>query len=212
MILATSKWFLKVPVALAGLISTWLFGWFFCLFYYRQEESRVTGYPSQFPGKLREHIDFPFEWAGTFDDCADAHWYSGRTQQLSFFGWKPFANMTEAQYLASPFVRYLVRVFWMYRNAAYKLGRDLGYDQTGMTTEVIHDQDVLWDKGVPNITYKKFKNAYGQVGFIYQRQIHLGNQWFIELIFGYKAPWENERKNRAPIAYRVVIKKYNKLK
>src|SRR5690606_25997490 len=119
--------------ALAVLIAkllTWLFAPVMALRFYRQEEYKVTGYPSQFPGKLREHIDWPFQWASTFDDCADAHFYSGRMTALSIFGWRPFANVTEEQYQASDWLRYVARVLWLWRNPAYTFARDLGYDQT----------------------------------------------------------------------------------
>lgn len=206
-----AKYALKAVIAILGEISVWLFGWLMALFYYRQEESRVTGYPSQFPGKLREHMDFPFQWAGTFDDCGDAHWYTGRMKEFSIFGWRPFEFITDEEYLESKWLRYVARVLWLYRNPAYTLARDLGFDQTGMgQIERVIDQDKLWDKGYPNKTYWRFSNEYGEQGFLYKRQIHIGFQFFIELVFGYKVPWKNEKKNRAMIANRIVIKRYKK--
>ncbi len=210
--LAIAKYIPKAILAITGEIAVWLFGWFIALFYYRQEENQVTGYPSQFPGKLREHIDFPFTWATTFDDCADAHWYSGRMKNFSLFGWKPFANITQEQYEKSSWYRYCARVLWLYRNPAYTLARDLGFDQNGLQIEEIKNEEHLWDKGYPNTTFLIFKNENGQVGFLYERQIHLGFQFFFEFVAGYKAPWQNERKNRAMIANRwITIKRYPKV-
>lgn len=207
---AILKYIPKAILAILGEITVWLFGWFIALFYYKQEENKVTGYPSQFPGKLREHIDFPFEWSTTFDDCADAHWYSGRMKNLNLFGWKPFSKVSQEQYESSAWYRYCARVLWLYRNPAYTLARDLGFDQTGLKIETVINQDKLWDKGYPNTTYFIFTNANKEKGFLYNRQIHLGFQWFLELSLGYKAPWKNERKNRAMIANRIVIKRYLK--
>lgn len=187
-----------ISVLIAKLL-TWLLAPVMALRFYRQEEYKVTGYPSQFPGKLREHIDWPFQWASTFDDCADAMFYSGR-----------MPGVTQAQYDASKWIRYKARVLWLWRNPAYTFARDLGYDQTGIETITVVDQSELLDKGHPNKTYRKFTNAYGQRGFLYERQIHLGYQWFFEMVLGYKAPWKNDRKNRAMVAVRFTIKRYPK--
>lgn len=204
------KYALRALLSLAAKLTVWTFGWLMAAFCYRAEETRVTGYPSQFPGKLREHIDWPFQWASTFDDCADAHWYSGRMRQLSLFGWQPFSNTSEDQYQASAWLRYVARVLWLYRNPAYTISRDLGFDQTGLEITTHSDESALWDAGYPNTTYRTFTNAYGQRGFLYERQIHLGFQWFFEMVLGHKVPWLNERKNRAMVAVRFTIKRYPK--
>jgi len=187
-----------IAVLIAKLL-TWLLAPVMALRFYRQEESKVTGYPSQFPGKLREHIDWPFQWASTFDDCADAMFYSGR-----------MTGVTQAQYDASKWIRYKARVLWLWRNPAYTFARDLGYDQTGLEVTTVVDQSALWDAGYPNTTYRTFTNAYGHRGFLYERQIHLCFQFFFEMVLGYKIPWKNERKNRAMVAVRFTIKRYQK--
>lgn len=201
MIFSIFKYTLKALLSFAGEVFVWLFAWFIALFYYKQEESRVTGYPSQFPGRLREHIDFPFTWASTFDDCADAMFYSGR-----------MPDVTKSQYDSSKWIRYKARVLWLWRNPAYTLSRDLGFDQTDLQIEEIKNEEHLWDKGYPNTSYWKFSNAYGEKGFLYQKQIHLFNQFFFEMVLGYKVPWANEKKNRAMIAHRFTIKRYLKQK
>lgn len=208
MTLAILKYIPKAILAVLGEVAVWLFGWFFAMFYFREEEKVVTGYPSQFPGKLREHIRFPFRWASTFDDCADAHWYSGRMVQFSIFGWMPFKNLTQERYEASSWYRYCARVLWLYRNPAYGLALVLGFVQTGLNITTEQDESHLWDKGYPNTTYRTFTNVFGQKGFLWEKQIHLGKQWFLELVLGYKVPWKNERK--AMIANRVVVKRYLK--
>lgn len=205
-----AAYLLKAAIFILAKLTVWALGWFMAMFYYRAEETSITGYPSQFPGKLREHIDWPFQWASTFDDCADAHWYSGRMKALSLFGWRPFADVTEDQYKASGWLRYAARVLWLYRNPAYTIGRDLGFDQTGLEITKHQDESAFWDKGYANKSKREFVNLYGQRGFLYERQIHLGAQIFLELVFGYKIPWENERKNRAMIAFRISVKRYQK--
>lgn len=215
MILAIVKYILKALLSFAGELLVWAFCWFIAFFCYRQEESRVTGYPSQFPGKLRDHIDFPFTWAGTFDDCGDAHYYSGRMVNFSIFGWKPFHNLTdrvfESDTRAGAWYRYCARVLWLCRNPAYTLSRDLGYDQTGIEITEVQNEEHLWDAGYPNESLWTFINEYKQKGFLYQKQIHLGGQIFFEMALGYKVPWVNEKKNRAMIAHRFTIKKYPKV-
>lgn len=210
MIFAILKYIPKVILSYAALLFTALFGPIIALFYFKEEESKVTGYPSQFPGKLREHISFPFRWATTFDDCADAHWYSGRMKRLTYFGfWQPFKNLTDEQFEASSWYRYLARVFWLYRNPNYGLSLALGFDQTGLEITTIRDESHLWDNGYPNTTYRTFTNIYGEKGFLWEKQIHLGNQWFLEFVLGYKVPWDNEEK--AMLGSRVTVKKYPKV-
>lgn len=206
MIWAILKYIPKAIIAILGEVFVWLFGWLIALNYFKAEETEVTGYPSQFPGKLREHLKW--RWATTFDDCADAHWYSGRMTLFSIFGWQPFKNLTKERYELSVWYRYCARVLWLYRNPAYGLALNLGFDQRGLNTEVVKDQSVKWDKGYANTTYRRFHNVFGERGFLLEKQVHLGGQWFLELVLGYKVPWGNERK--AMIANRIVAKRYPK--
>ena len=200
------KYALKALLAILGELTVWVFGWFIALFYFKAEETEVTGYPSQFPGKLREHLRW--RWATTFDDCADAHWYTGRMKEFSIFGWQPFKNVTQEQYEASSWYRYVARVLWLYRNPAYGLALKLGFDQTGLEITKHQDESHLWDKGYPNTTYRTFTNFKDEKGFLWERQIHLGKQWFLEFVLGYKIPWKGQ--NKAMIANRIVVKKYER--
>lgn len=118
------------------------------------------------------------------------------------------ALLTEQRNLSTQFERYVARVLWLYRNPAYTISRDLGFDQTGLEITTHRDESALWDAGHPNTTYRKFTNAYGQRGFLFERQIHIWRQWFLELVLGYKVPWAGDRKNRAMVANRITIKRY----
>lgn len=206
MFLPICKYIPKAILAVLGEVFVWLFGWLIAMSYFKAEESEVTGYPSQFPGKLREHLKWRL--ASTFDDCADAYWYSGRMVLFSIFGWQPFKSLTQERYELSVWYRYCARVLWLYRNPAYGLALNLGFVQTGLEIEVVQDESHLWDKGYPNTTYRTFTNVFGEKGFLWEKQIHLGKQWFLEFVLGYKVPWDNERK--AMIANRIVIKRYLK--
>jgi len=192
------------------------------MFVYRAEESTVTGYPSQFPGKLREHIVPWLSGFSTFDDCADAHWYSRRTQKLNFFGWKPFINMTDEDFENSGFVRYISRIFWMCRNPAYGFAHKLGYNQHGIVDgsvvdlkkiNVIRDEDYLWDSGYGNTSLRTTKNSSGQRAFLFEHQMYwFGSQWCLELVLGYKFPWKNDRANKAMVATRIIpFKRYERI-
>lgn len=163
MFLAICKYIPKALLSIAGELFVWVFSWFIALFYFKAEETVVTGYPSQFPGKLREHISIPFRWATTFDDCADAQFYSGR-----------MPNVTQEQYDNSAWLRYKARVLWLCRNPAYGLGNSLGFIQNGLKETIVKDENHLWDKGYANTSIKTFTNVFGQKGFLYEKQIHLG--------------------------------------
>lgn len=57
---------------------------------------------------------------------------------------------------------------------------------------------------------REFTNLHGQRGFLIEQQRRIVGQWFFETVFGYKIPWDNERKNRAMVAVRLTIKRYQK--
>lgn len=192
MIWAILRYIPKALFAWAATFVAWALCWFIALFHYQQDEHRVTGYPSQFPGKLRDHLAFPFTWAGTFDDCADAFFYSGRMVLFKIFGWAPFSHLTTETYEASPWFRYCSRVLWLCRNPCYTLKRDLGYSQYGL---------MFTHPG-------RFINQYNQRGFLTE------GEWpvpllpiKVEWVLGYKVPWEDERKNMAMLANRVVLRR-----
>lgn len=224
MIIAILKYIPKAVFVRIMAILTWFLSPIIALpiFVYREEESVVTGYPSQFPGKLREHIVPWLKGFSTFDDCADAHWYSGRTRQMSFFGWKPFINMTDEDFEANGFVRYLSRIFWLCRNPAYGFAHMLGFDQTGIVKgnrvykskiKTIRDESHLWDTGYGNMSLFTATNKSGERAFLFEYQMYwFGTQWCLELVLGYKIPWKNDRANKAMVASRIIpAKRYDRV-
>lgn len=199
-----------IPLAIilyALKIATFPLAFVFCLFVRRAPEEEITGYPNaQLGDKPRDHIAKLFWWASTFDDCADAYWYSGRRFTLKWLLW---LNVTQEQYDACAFVRYCYRLAWMWRNPCYTVARWMGYQQDGMVITKHKDQDDLWKSGKQSVTYWTAVNAKGQKAFLYQAQFYFYKQRCVELVFGYKIPWNHDDPtNKAMLACRFKFGNY----
>lgn len=70
----------------------------------------------------REYLVQPLYWFQTHDNPADEYWHGGYFTD-SFF---PYVrNATQAQYDNSRFLRYVCRLFWLWRNCAYGFSYNL---------------------------------------------------------------------------------------
>ena len=180
----------------------YVFAPLFCLFTVKLEESEATGYASLYPGKLRDFLIKPLRLFQTHDAPLDEYWYGGYYKDSKFF-----SKYTQDDYDNKAWLRWLCNVMWLWRNNSYGWADLLGFPQEGAYYTVNQDQDYLWDNGHPNKSYWEFKNKDGQTGFLYQQQIRLYKQWFIEIVLGYKYPWSGSK--RAMVASRIpIIKNY----
>jgi hypothetical protein len=150
-----------------------------CLFVRTAEESLVTGFPSEFPGKPREFLIKPLFYFQTFDAPLDEYWYG------DYSGW-PKTGKTQEDYDNSWWLRYLCRVVWLTRNPAYGFGQALGYDSSGMQYLVQNDNTALWSSGKPNSSFWRAVNAKGQTGWWYKAQIYFYKTRCLEINLGYK--------------------------
>lgn len=73
-----------------------------------------------------------------------------------------------------------------------------------------HDEDDRWKTGNGCTSLFIFTNARGPAGFLFLCQWYFYKDRCVETVLGYKVPWENERKNRAMVAVRFTIKRYQK--
>jgi hypothetical protein len=150
-----------------------------CLFVIKEEESYVTGFPSQFPGKPREFLIKPLRMFQSFDAPLDEYWYGDYT------GW-PKTGKTQMDYVSSWWLRYLCRIVWLNRNPAYGFGQYLGYDSTGMKYLIQNDNTSLWASGKPNSSFWLAINDRGQIGWWYKAQIYFYKTHCLEINLGYK--------------------------
>ena len=223
MILAILKWIPKAVLTAIWLLINVILTPIVVLpcFVFKGNVKDVLGYHTDYPTDTREFIVPWLSWFTTFDAAADEHWYTGRTQKLSFFGWKPFENMTNEDFLKNGFVRYVSRWCWMWRNPGYGFAHFMGYDQAGVVDNVNHtdsvtrirDQDYLWDKGYNNSSLYTCRNSRGQTGFMFDMQYFWFNSnWCLEVYLGYKIPWKNDPANRAMITIRIIpFKRYDRV-
>lgn len=196
---------LALVIAIARFLPRYLFVLFFqiltfplapllCLFVVYCEESATTGYPSQFPGKPRAFLSPPIRLFQTFDDCLDAYWYSGRAAWMGF---------DQTYYDSHWWLRWACNVLWLWRNPAYGFARLAGYDQDGMHPLYEHDEDATWDTGQPSRSLWVVRNGRGQCGFLFQWQWYFWRQHCLEVVLGWKVPWDGDPRNRAMLAARI---------
>lgn len=172
-------WIPKILFLLVINVVTVLFSPIICLFVRMAEESSVTGFPSEFPGKPRAFLIKPLYWFQSFDAPLDEFWYGDYT------GW-PKTGKTQTDYDSSWWLRYFCYVNWLCRNPAYGFGQALGYDSTGMTYITQNDNTALWNTGKNNASFWKCINSKGQIGWWYKAQFFFTSKRFIEINFGYK--------------------------
>src|SRR5690625_4055605 len=104
-----------------------------------REESETTGYPSLYPDKPREFLIKPLRWLQTHDAPLDEYYYEG------YYKGKWTERFKDN--------KYLMRICWLWRNAAYGVAHRLGYDQRGMKLTKRRDEMMLRNTGMKNITY-----------------------------------------------------------
>lgn len=178
---AISLWIIKVFCLLIADIVVTIFAPFICLFVRMEEESKITNFPSQFPGNPREFLIKQLMWCQTTDAPLDEMWYGDYPSKFK-------QRYDQAYYDTHWWLRYVMRVMWIWRNPAYGFGTALGYDATGL--QVINGVDVnlepLWKTGV-NCRYNyTYTNTKGQWGWTHRSQWYYYKQHCLELYLGYK--------------------------
>jgi hypothetical protein len=153
----------------------------FALFIVYEEEVEVTGFPSLLPGTPRAFLIPCLRIWQTPDAPLDEFWYGGYT------GW-PRDGRTQAEYDSSAWLRYLCRVTWLWRNAAYGFGAKVGYDVKGLVVTSERDEEHLWRTGVNCFSYWIFKNDAGDIGWCVRAQFYYYKKNCLEMYLGYKLP------------------------
>ena len=124
---------------------------------------------------LREYLIKPFFWFQTHDNAVDEYWW-GCFSNDSFFPY--LRNATQEQYDGSSFLRYVCRLFWMWRNCAYGFsynlfGREL--DEVVSVSETGDKASGYWRR----VTKRKSS-------FQYQAHIPLVWKVYADLNYGWK--------------------------
>ena len=115
-------WLVRLPVSWAITLFTWTFGWLFAMPYTMKiTTDTVKLYGKQTMTFDREQLIPIFSWFGTDDNSADEWFFGCYWVDTWWAGWLTIKHYNNAYY--GWLIRYACRVFWLYRNAAYKLLR-----------------------------------------------------------------------------------------
>ena len=134
----------------------------------------------------REYYVWLWRWLTTHDAPADTFFIDGYFIDSWILG-----RFTREQIRASPFLRYVGRVLWIWRNPAYQVKHWLGYDTSG--SEPIHR--IKEADGVGRMFIRK--NHKGHTGFYYEKRT---NRWHIQ--FGWKL-YRRDPDGKRMIAFRL---------
>lgn len=181
MIKSILLWALKVPVLLILSMIAWIISPVLALFIRQAEESEVTGHPSLFPGKPRDFlIPALFIWQ-TADAPVDEWWYGDYVQD----GYIK-THYTQSDYDSKAWLRWVCRIMWLCRNAAYGFGDRLGYDSEGMQVLYQYSDDANWNTGRPMLAFWKVINAKGEIGWWLKGQFYFYKTRCLTINLGYK--------------------------
>lgn len=176
-----------------------------CLFVTLEEESSITNFPSLYPGKPREFLIKPLMWCQTTDAPLDEMWYG---DYPSWFKVK----FTQQYYDQHWWLRYVMRVLWIWRNPAYGFGTHFGYTATGLQVENNVDVNLepLWKSGVSCFYLYWFTNSKNQQGFTLRAQWYYYNEHCLEIYFGYKVAGDTVRGKKLVAIQCTPFRKYEK--
>lgn len=180
MLKTVALWFVKSIALIVLTILAYPLAYIFALFTVKAEESEVTGFPSLHPGMPRDFlIPFLRIWQ-TPDAPVDELWFA-----QDYKVW-PVLGKTQADYDASAWLRYLCRVTWLQRNAAYGFGALWGFDPVGMMPITTKDNESLWRTGNNCFSYWSVINSKGDKAFCIRAQIYYWKPHCLEMYLGYK--------------------------
>ena len=172
-------WFIKVVGLLFIDIFTMIFAPVICLFVTMAEESDVTGFPSMFPGKPREFLIKPLIWFQSTDAPLDEFWYGDYPSSLK-------TKYDQAYYDSHWWLRYVMRVIWLWRNPAYGFGTAFGFADKDIVMASVSDNEKDWKSGKNVSSHWIFTNSNGSVGWCYRAQFYYYKTHCLEMYLGYK--------------------------
>lgn len=145
----------------------------------------------------REYLSRMWRWISTHDVQVDlyVHHPVGRSELWYL------RKYSQAQVESSAWLRYVCRVYWIWRNPAYQLGHTLGYDQKGVTLSKYADGSDTWDTGLPSYSFWTATNARGQRAFLWEKQWYFYGRRCLEMQFGWKL-YRDDPDERCMLAFR----------
>ena len=179
MIKSVAIWFVKSVGLIFLTILAFPLAPFLALFVTHAEESETTGFPSLHPGKLREFLIPSLRIWQSPDAPLDEWWYGDYPSE-----WK--AKYGQLYYDQHFWLRYVCRIFWLWRNAAYGFGGRWGYADKGTYALYTKDNDSQWKSGKNVFSFWKVCNGAGDIGWLLRAQVYFSTDRCVEIILGYK--------------------------
>jgi hypothetical protein len=179
MLKSVAIWFVKSIGLIFLTILAYPLAPFFALFITHEEESEVTGFSSLFPNKPREFLIPSLRIWQSPDAPLDEWWYDDYPSPLKL-------KYDQAYYDTHYWLRYVSRVFWLWRNAAYGFGAKWGYATQGMFALYTKDNDSQWKSGKNVCSFWKVCNGAGDIGWLLRAQVYFYKDRCVEIILGYK--------------------------
>jgi hypothetical protein len=205
MIQSVALWFVKSLALLVLTILAFPLSYVFALFIVKAEESEVTGFPSLYPGMPRDFLIPCLRIWQTPDAPVDEIWYA-----QDYDVW-PVKGKTQADYDSSAWLRYLCRVVWLQRNAAYGFGSAWGYDIAGLTPITTIDNESKWRTGANCFSLWTCTNAKNQFGWCIRAQAYFYRDRCLEFYLGYKLVGDTIQGKKLVAIQVSPFKKYPKV-
>ena len=172
-------WFFKAASLVLIDIFTYIFSFVICLFVTKKEESEVTGFPSMLPGKPREFLVKPLIWFQSTDAPLDEFWYGDYPHKLK-------TKYDQAYYDTHWWLRYRMRLSWLWRNPAYGFGTRMGFLDRDIVMASVSDNEKDWKSGKNVSSHWIFTNSDGGIGWCYRAQFYYYKTHCLEMYLGYK--------------------------
>ena len=174
MTLSVIVWILKALALIALTLLAFPLAPIFACFIVYAEESSITGFPSLLPGRHRAFLIPLLRIWQSPDAPVDEFWYG------DYQGW-PKTGKTQGDYDKSIWLRWLCRVTWLWRNAAYGFGSQMGYSYPATL-----DDGPKWRTGVNCSYFWSVVNGNGRVGWCWKFEWFYTKNRYIEGYLGYK--------------------------
>ena len=171
-----SRWILYfIPNLIVEILSLALTPLVACFITKAERTDRVKRMDNAQVMMWREYLIKPLYWFQTHDNAVDEYWW-GLFTESSAISWVRHA--TQEDYNNSRVLRWLCRVLWMWRNAAYGFGYNLfgaPVDETVSIKEVGSKSSGYW-----------WKHVTRQSSFQIEAHLPVSGSAHINLNFGWK--------------------------
>lgn len=177
------RWICYYPLSFIATLICWAFGWLVVI-PVRQElrTDTVKYYNKQLLTLKRDYLLPCFKWFTTHDNAADEWFYGCYWRNTWWASW-----LTLEIYKQWWIIRYLCRVFWIYRNSAYGFSyyvlgfeRDAEYTESKTITGIKNGGATWFEKTITT-------NLDGEQAFQIKGHYYITKNWYLDINIGWKS-------------------------